>query len=163
MWTCQLCIREDTLFWIHVYVDQIARLRWEQRYHDMQNWAYMNIQENKILHLHCVNFLWSSKKLFGPVKVLPLLDQMSSEVQVTFGMTLIATKRGNVPTQSWNGKSAVFLMESTPTSHCSNKTNKKPSDDRGTSDYIVRTFDVKHVTHGTNLINFGSEKRSYIF
>jgi hypothetical protein len=26
--------------------------------------TYMNIQENKILHLNCVNF-------FGPVKVLP--------------------------------------------------------------------------------------------
>jgi hypothetical protein len=25
---------------------------------------------------------------FGPVKVLPLLDQMSSEVQGTFGMTV---------------------------------------------------------------------------
>jgi uncharacterized membrane protein len=48
---------------------------------------YMNIQENKILHLNCVNFCWSSKKWFGPVKVLPLLDQMSSEVQGTFGMT----------------------------------------------------------------------------
>ena len=48
----------------------------------------MNIQENKILHLNCVKFFfWSSKKCFGPVKVLPLLDQMSSEVQGTFGMT----------------------------------------------------------------------------
>jgi hypothetical protein len=47
----------------------------------------MNIQENKILHLNCVNFFWSSKKGFGPVKVLPLLDQMSSEIQGTFGMT----------------------------------------------------------------------------
>jgi uncharacterized protein (DUF1684 family) len=50
--------------------------------------AYMNIQENKILHLNCVNFYWSSKKWFVPVKVLPLLDQMSSEVQGTFGMTV---------------------------------------------------------------------------
>jgi hypothetical protein len=49
--------------------------------------TYMNIQENKILHLNCINFIWSSKKWFGPVKVLPLLDQMSSEVQGTFGMT----------------------------------------------------------------------------
>ena len=39
------------------------------------------------MHLNCVNFFWSSKKWFGPVKVLPLLDQMSSEVQGTFGMT----------------------------------------------------------------------------
>ena len=30
--------------------------------------------------------------------------------------------------------------------------------------FIVRTFDVKHhAAHGTTLINFGSEKRSYIF
>jgi hypothetical protein len=30
--------------------------------------------------------------------------------------------------------------------------------------FIVRTFDVKHhAAHGTILINFGSEKRSYIF
>jgi hypothetical protein len=30
--------------------------------------------------------------------------------------------------------------------------------------FIVRTFDVKHhAAHGTVLINFGSEKRSYIF
>ena len=49
--------------------------------------TYMNIQENKILHLNCVNFFWSSKKWFGVVKVLPLLDQISSEVQGTFGMT----------------------------------------------------------------------------
>ena len=50
---------------------------------------YMNIQKNKMLHLNCVNFFWSSKKWFGLVKVLPLLDQMSSEVQGTFGMTEI--------------------------------------------------------------------------
>ena len=91
-------------------VDQsrMAGLRWEQRHHDMQNMAkmmmmmtfvkigvmklktgltYMNIQENKILHLNCVKFFWSSKKWFGLVKVLPLLDQMSSEVQSTLGMT----------------------------------------------------------------------------
>ena len=30
--------------------------------------------------------------------------------------------------------------------------------------FIVRTFDVKHhAAHGTILINFGSEKRSYVF
>ena len=45
----------------------------------------------------------------------------------------IATKRGNVPTQSWSGKSAVFLMESALTSH--GKSNKKPSDGRGISNY----------------------------
>ena len=44
-------------------------------------------------------------------------------------------KRGNVPTQSWIGKSAVFLMESTLMSHGSSKSNKKPSDGRGISDY----------------------------
>ena len=37
----------------------------------------------------------------------------------------IATKRGNVPTQNWSGKSAVFLMESALTSYGSNKSNKK--------------------------------------
>jgi hypothetical protein len=69
-------------------VDQsrMAGLRWQQRHHDMQNMAlmvtfvkigmmklktgltYMNIQENKILHLNCVNFFWSSKSstLTGP-------------------------------------------------------------------------------------------------
>ena len=49
----------------------------------------MNIQENKILHLNRVIFFGSSKKWFGPVKVLPLLDQISSEVQGTFGMTAV--------------------------------------------------------------------------
>ena len=48
----------------------------------------------------------------------------------------IATKRGNVPTQSWSSKSAVFLMESALTSHDSSKSNKKPSDGRGISDQI---------------------------
>jgi hypothetical protein len=46
----------------------------------------------------------------------------------------IATKRGNVLTQSCSGKSAVFLMESTLTSHGSSKSNKMPSDGRGISD-----------------------------
>ena len=32
--------------------------------------TYMNIQENKILHLKCVNFFWSIKKWFDPVKVV---------------------------------------------------------------------------------------------
>ena len=35
-----------------------------------------------------------------------------------------------------NGKSAVFLIESALTSHGSSKSNKKPSDGRGISDYI---------------------------
>ena len=48
----------------------------------------------------------------------------------------IATKRGNVPIQSWSGKSAVFLMGSTLTSHGSSKSKKKSSDGRGISDYI---------------------------
>jgi hypothetical protein len=47
---------------------------------------------------------------------------------------LIATKRGNVPTQSWSGKSAVLLMESTLTSRGSSKSKKKPSEGRGISD-----------------------------
>ena len=46
----------------------------------------------------------------------------------------IATKRGNVPTQSCCGKSAVFLIESALTSHDSSKSNKRPSDGRGISD-----------------------------
>ena len=71
-------------------VDQsrMTGLQWEQQHHDMQNMAKMMtfvkigmmklktgltyIQENKILHLNCVNFFWSSKKWFGLVKVLPL-------------------------------------------------------------------------------------------
>jgi hypothetical protein len=40
---------------------------------------------------------------------------------------------GNVPTQSWSGKSAVFLMESALTSHGSSKLNKNASDGRGIS------------------------------
>jgi hypothetical protein len=40
----------------------------------------------------------------------------------------LATKRGNVSTQSWKGKSAVFLMESALMSDGSSKSNKKPSD-----------------------------------
>jgi hypothetical protein len=51
--------------------------------------TYMNIQKNNILRLNCIHFFSSSKKWFGPVKVLPLLDHMSSEVQGTFGMTVI--------------------------------------------------------------------------
>jgi hypothetical protein len=62
-------------------------LLWRLAWWSWKLLAYMNIQENKILHLNCVNFFWSSKKWFGPVKVLPLLDQMSSEIQGTFGMT----------------------------------------------------------------------------
>jgi hypothetical protein len=42
-----------------------------------------------------------------------------------------------MPTQSWSGKSAVFLMENALTSHGSSKSNKKPSDGRGISDYSV--------------------------
>ena len=50
-------------------------LLWRLAWWSWKLLAYMNIQENKILHLNCVNFFWSSKKWFGPVKVLPLLDQ----------------------------------------------------------------------------------------
>ena len=48
----------------------------------------------------------------------------------------IATKRKNVPTQSWSGKSAVFHMKSALNSHGSSKSNKKPSDGRTISDYV---------------------------
>jgi hypothetical protein len=41
---------------------------------------------------------------------------------------------GNVLTQSWSGKSAVFFMESALTFHGSSKSNKKPSDGGGISD-----------------------------
>jgi hypothetical protein len=55
--------------------------------HICGDWQFIIcLQENKILHLNCVNF-FGPVKLFGPVKVLPLLDQMSSEIQGTFGMT----------------------------------------------------------------------------
>jgi hypothetical protein len=47
---------------------------------------------------------------------------------------LIVTKRENVPTQSWSGKSAVLLMESALTSHGSSKSKKKLSEGRGISD-----------------------------
>ena len=40
-----------------------------------------------------------------------------------------------MPRQRWSGKSAAFLMESALTSHGSSKSNKKPSDGRGISDY----------------------------
>jgi hypothetical protein len=63
-------------------------LLWRLAWWSWKLLAYMNIQENTILHLNCVNFVWSSKKWFGPLKVLPLLDQMSSEVQGTFGMSV---------------------------------------------------------------------------
>jgi len=49
-------------------------------------------------------------------------------------LNLITMKRGNVPTQSWSSKSAVFLMDSALTSHGSSKSNKKLSDGRGISD-----------------------------
>jgi hypothetical protein len=62
-------------------------LLWRLAWWSWKLHAYMNIQDNKILNLNCVNFFWSSKKWFGLVKVLPLLDQLSSEVQGTFGMT----------------------------------------------------------------------------
>jgi hypothetical protein len=39
--------------------------------------------------------------------------------------------------QSWSGKSAVFLMESALMSHGSSKSNRKPSDGRGISDYVL--------------------------
>ena len=45
-----------------------------------------------------------------------------------------------MPTQSWSNTSAVFLMESALTSHGSSKSNKKPSDGRGISDYQYRYF-----------------------
>jgi hypothetical protein len=55
----------------------------------------------------------------------------------------MATKRGNVPTQSWSDKSAVFLMVGALTSHGSSKSNKKTSNGRGISDFL---FIHNHLT-----------------
>ena len=51
----------------------------------------------------------------------------------------ISTKRGNVSTLSCSGKSAVFRMQSSLTSHGSSR-EKKPSDGRGILDqpYVCR-------------------------
>jgi hypothetical protein len=58
-------------------------------------------------------------------------------------------------THCMSGKSAVFLMESALMSHGSSKSNKKPSDGRGISNYSdtwylsrLVTFRVAIVTHG---------------
>jgi hypothetical protein len=40
-------------------------------------------------------------------------------------------------TQSWSGKSVVFLMESALTSHGSSKSNKKPAEESWTNGYHV--------------------------
>jgi hypothetical protein len=68
-----------------------------------------------------------NRKMIGEAIYIRVSDRKSNP---------IAKKRGNVPTQSWSGKSTVFLMESALTSHGSSKSNKKPSDGRGISDYI---------------------------
>jgi hypothetical protein len=65
-------------------------------------------------------------------------------------------KRGYVPTQSWSGKSAVFLMESALTSHGSSKSNKKPSDGRGISDYDYSV--INNCTSQNILIHLRSGK-----
>jgi hypothetical protein len=57
-----------------------------------------------------------NRKIIGEVIYIRVSDRKSN---------LIAMKRGNVPTQSWSSKSAVFLMESALTSHGFNKSNKK--------------------------------------
>jgi hypothetical protein len=57
-----------------------------------------------------------------------------ADVENTEERHVLATKRENVPSKSWSGISAVFLMESALTSHGSSKSNKKPSDGRGFSD-----------------------------
>jgi hypothetical protein len=66
-----------------------------------------------------------NRKMIGGAIYIRVSDRKSN---------LIVTKHGNVPTQSWSGKSAVFLMESALMSHGSIKSNKKPSDGRGISD-----------------------------
>jgi hypothetical protein len=49
----------------------------------------------------------------------------------------IATKRGNVTTQSWSGKSAVFLMESDLTSHGSSKSKRSNPKKKSISSIFV--------------------------
>jgi hypothetical protein len=78
--TCKIWQR----WWWWRLLWRLAWWSWKLLSITIRLWWIYNLQENKILHLNCVNFCWSSKKLFGPVKVLPLLDQMSSEVQGTW-------------------------------------------------------------------------------
>jgi hypothetical protein len=73
-------------------------------------------------------WLWMNRKMIGEAIYIRVSDRKWNPT---------ATIRGNVPTQIYCGKSAVFLMESTLTSHGSSKLNKKPSDGRGISDYIT--------------------------
>jgi hypothetical protein len=40
-------------------------LLWRLAWWSWKLLAYMNIQENKILHLNCVNFFWSSKVIWS--------------------------------------------------------------------------------------------------
>ena len=61
-----------------------------------------------------------NRKIIGEVVYIRVSDRKSNP---------IATKRGNVPTQSWSGKSAAFLMEIDLTSHGSSKSNKKKASD----------------------------------
>ena len=55
-----------------------------------------------------------NRKMIGEAIYIRVSDRKSNQ---------IAMKRGNVLTQSWSGKSAVFLMESALTSHDSSKSN----------------------------------------
>jgi hypothetical protein len=66
-----------------------------------------------------------NRKIIGEVIYIRVSDRK---------LNPIATKRGNVPTQSCCVKFAVFLIETVLTSHDSSKSNTKPSDGRGISD-----------------------------
>ena len=75
-------------------------------------------------HFLRIRWLWMNRKTIGEAIYIRVSNRKYN---------LIATQRGNVPTKSWRGKSAVFLMYKSLTSHGSSK--KKPSYGRGISDY----------------------------
>jgi hypothetical protein len=66
-------------------------------------------------HFLRVRWLWMNRKMVGEAIYMRVSDKKYNQ---------IATKRGNMPTQNWIGKSAVFLMESALTSHGSSKSKK---------------------------------------
>jgi hypothetical protein len=72
--------------WLH--------LAWQYNLKSKENDGsiWQNFQK-PLLHLNCVKNFRSSKRWFDLVKVLPLLDQMTSEVQGNFGMTDIYERK----------------------------------------------------------------------
>jgi hypothetical protein len=68
---------------------------------------------NKVqYHFLRIRWLWMNRKTIGEVIYIRVSDRKYNP---------IATQRGNVPTMSWRGKSAVFLMHNSLTSHGSSK------------------------------------------